>query len=113
MAEDKKAKPSSKKALSAKPKVESPPVDPKAKLIAASKAAMQERLAKKHGLGAAPTKVKPHLRIVTFEKFGQASSVRPEHLAGFLNYAKRQKLGPRSMTNWVKAYEEFKVSPVV
>jgi hypothetical protein len=44
---------------------------------------------------------------ISLEVFGRISGVKPDQLAGFAWYAKRQRLGPQSVWSWRHEYARF------
>jgi hypothetical protein len=44
---------------------------------------------------------------ISLEVFGRISGVKPDQLAGFAWYARRERLGPRSVVQWRGAYQKF------
>jgi hypothetical protein len=50
--------------------------------------------------------------VVSFEVFSKVHGAKWDQLAGFKNYAKRQKMKPRSVLKWREAYQAFLQKPV-
>lgn len=49
--------------------------------------------------------------LVKFRVFEAASGIKPDQLAGFKSYVNVQKLGPMTMNDWRKSYDEFLNKP--
>jgi hypothetical protein len=60
-----------------------------------------------------PRKPKPKQpATIVVEVFAAIQRIRPDEAAGFLHYARLQKMGPRSLEEWRKAWDVYRRRPV-
>lgn len=59
----------------------------------------------------APVRPKIDPNAVTLRVFCTASRIKLDQLAGFQNFAIREKLGPMTMSAWFAAYQAFMQRP--
>lgn len=108
MADEKKSAEKSLKKAAPKASKAAPKIDP----LEASLAAAKARLAKR-GKTFAPLAAPRVLTPCDAQAFVRASGKRPEQMAGFLSWAKREGLGYRTMDAWADAYAQFSNAPTL